>query len=62
MGKGRCTFKGADVTRAAGLDVQVAIDWERKRMTITPVKTGDLNTENEWDEVFDNGDDQASVR
>ena len=68
MGKGACTFKEADVTRAfkaakkAGVDVQVAIDLERKRMTITPVKSGGVNGKNEWDEVFNNGDDQAPVR
>jgi hypothetical protein len=43
LGKGACTFKEADVTRAfkaarkAGVDVQVEIDLERKRMTITPI-------------------------
>ena len=47
LGKGACTFKEADLTRAfkaakkAGVDVQVEIDLERKRMTITPVKPGD---------------------
>ena len=68
MGKAPCTFKEADVTRAfkaarkAGVDVKVAIDLERKRMTITPVKAGGANGKNEWDEVFDHGDDQASLR
>lgn len=44
MGKGACTFKEADLTRAfkaakkAGVDVQVEVDLERKRLTITPVK------------------------
>jgi hypothetical protein len=68
LGKGTCTFKEADVTRAfkaarkAGVDVEVTIDLERKRLTITPVKAGGENGTNEWDEVFDNGDDQASLR
>ena len=66
MGKGACTFKEVDVTRAfkaakkAGVDVQVEIDLERKRMTITPVKTceasgrideGAMTREGEWDNV-----------
>jgi hypothetical protein len=68
VGKTSGTFKAADVTRAfkaakkAGIDVKVAIDLEHKRMMITPVKVRDANGENEWDEVFDNGDDQAPVR
>jgi hypothetical protein len=68
LGKGACTFKEVDVTRAlkaakkAGVDVQVEIDLERKRMTITPVKAGGLDGKNEWDEVFDHGDHQASLR
>jgi hypothetical protein len=58
MGKGVCTFKKTDVTRAfkaakkAGVDVRVEIDLERKRMTLTPVKVVEPNetTEsNEWD-------------
>jgi hypothetical protein len=49
LGKAACTFKEADVTRAfkaakkAGVDVQVEIDLERKRMKIAPVKAGDGN-------------------
>ena len=70
MGKGVCTFKEADVTRAfkaakkAGVDVSVEIDLERKRIRITPFKAGKVNGENanEWDEVFNDGDDQASLR
>ena len=75
MGKAGCTFKEADVTRAfkaarkAGVDVQVTIDLERKRLSqrlkalsMIPIKAGGENGTNEWDEVFDNGDDQASVR
>jgi hypothetical protein len=57
MGKAACTFKEADVTRAfraakkAGVDVQVEIDLERKRMTLTPVKVVEesANEVNEWD-------------
>ena len=55
MGKGACTFKESDVTRAfkaarkAGVDVQVEIDLERKLMRITPVK-GAVNGSNEWDD------------
>jgi hypothetical protein len=52
-------FKAA---KKAGIDVQVAIDLERKPMTITPVKPGGVKGKNEWDEVFDHGDDQASLR
>lgn len=59
MGKGRCTFKEADVTRAlravkkAGVEAQVELDLERKRMTITPVKLVESNSKtNEWDEVL----------
>ena len=67
MAKGACTFKEADVTRAfkaakkAGVDVQVEIDLERKRMRITPVKAGDVKGKNEWDEIFD-GEDQTEIR
>jgi hypothetical protein len=58
MGKGSCTFKETDVTRAlraakkAGVEVQVTIDWERKTLTLTPVKPGEANAGNEWDEVL----------
>jgi hypothetical protein len=47
LGKGACTFKESDVTRAfkaarkAGVDVQVEIDLDRKRMKITPIKFGE---------------------
>jgi hypothetical protein len=67
LGKGPCTFKEADVTRAlkaakkAGVDVQVQIDLERKRMTITPVKTNEISDDvsnNPWDKVFDNAENQ----
>jgi hypothetical protein len=65
LGKRACTFKEADVTRAfkaakkAGVDVQVEIDLERKRMRITPVKacdreTGRAGTEgNDWDSIYE---------
>ena len=61
-----CTFKEVDITRAfkaakkAGVDVQVEIDLERKRITITPVKRGGENSgpgegtaegEGEWDNI-----------
>jgi hypothetical protein len=42
-----CTFKQGDVTRAlkaakkAGVDVQVEIDLEHKRIFITPLKAGE---------------------
>jgi hypothetical protein len=50
MGKGACTFKETDVTRAlraakkAGVDVQVQIDLEHKTMTLTPVKASEAET------------------
>ena len=68
MGKGTCTFKESDVTRAfkaakkAGVHVQVEIDLERKRMRITPVETGEANDQNEWDMELFGGKDQAEVR
>lgn len=67
MGKGACTFKETDVTRAfkaakkAGVDVQVEIDLDLRRMRITQVKIGEANDRNEWDEEF-NGADQAKTR
>jgi len=69
LGKGACTFKEADVTRAlkaakkAGVDVAVEIDLERKRLRITPVKAnGNAVDRNEWDEVSSNGADQTEIR
>ena len=62
MGKGPCTFKEADVTRAfkaakkAGIDVQIEVDLERKRMMIKPVKadeTGNGTTKNDWDAIYE---------
>jgi hypothetical protein len=61
MGKG--IFKEADVTRAfeaakkAGIAVQVEIDLEHKRLTITPVKAGEFDSDitNPWDEVLTDG-------
>ena len=72
MGKGACTFKESDITRAyraaqkAGVTVQIEIDLERKRMTLTPVKAAEAvapnsESENEWDKHFD-GKDQAQIR
>jgi hypothetical protein len=66
MGKGQCTFKEADITRAfkaarkAGVDVQVVVDLERKMMTLTPVKVDEVNCSgsNPWDEVLDNATDK----
>ena len=65
LGKAACTFKEVDITRAfkaakkAGVDVQVEIDLERKRMTITPVRRDGENSarkgtavgEGEWDNI-----------
>ncbi len=68
MGKGACTFKEADLTRAfkaakkAGVDVQVEIDLERKRMRIMPVKAGEVNDRNEWDDELFDGAHQTEVR
>lgn len=63
MGKGACTFKEADVTRAfkaarkAGVDVQVEIDLERKRMTITPINAvgvrNGTSEKNDWDGIYE---------
>jgi len=53
LGKRACTFKEADITRAlkaakkAGVDIQVEIDLERKRMTISPVGTGEVTESDE---------------
>jgi hypothetical protein len=65
MGKGPCRFKEVDVTRAlraarkAGVPVQVEIDLERKKMTLTPVKfiatvaseSDDSINAGEWDHI-----------
>jgi hypothetical protein len=65
LGKAACTFKVVDITRIfkaakkAGVDVQVEIDLERKRMTITPVRRDGENSarkgtavgEGEWDNI-----------
>jgi hypothetical protein len=63
LGKGTCTFKEADVTRAfkaarkAGVAVQVQIDLERKRMTITPINTNGVRSatseKNDWDGIYE---------
>jgi hypothetical protein len=60
MGKGVCTFKKTDVTRAfkaakkAGVEVQIVINQEHRTMTLTPVKPSEASakTGNEWDEVL----------
>ena len=62
MGRGPCTFKEADVTRAyraaikAGVMVAIKISLDRREMTLTPVKIGevDCSGSNPWDEVSDN--------
>jgi hypothetical protein len=51
-------FKAA---KKAGVDVQVEIDLDLRRMRITQVKIGEANDRNEWDEEF-NGADQAKTR
>jgi hypothetical protein len=65
LGKAACTFREADVTRAfkaarkAGVDVQVEIDLERKRMTITPINIGGVTRgtteKNDWDGIYEQG-------
>jgi hypothetical protein len=68
LGKGVCRFREVDITRAlkaakkAGVDVQVEIDFEHKRMRIMPVRVAEANDRNEWDEELFNGNDQAAVR
>jgi hypothetical protein len=68
LGKGLCTFKEVDVTRAlkaakkADVPVKVEIDLERKRMTITPIEACEVNDDrNEWDDDL-NGAAQTEVR
>jgi hypothetical protein len=66
MGKGPCTFREADVTRAlkaarkAGVDVQLRIDLERKTMTVTMLKViepverdpkSEMTGDGEWDNI-----------
>jgi len=66
MGRRPCTFKEADITRAykaaikAGVMVEIKISLDRKEMTLTPVKTGevDCSGSNPWDEVLDNATDK----
>ena len=56
MGKGSCTFKKSDVTRAlraahkAGVMVEIKISLDRKEMTLTPVKVIEPNITNETNE------------
>jgi hypothetical protein len=66
MGKGPCTFKEADVSRAlraakkAGVPVTIELDLERKRMIITPIRAGEFANEiaNPWDEVLNDAPKQ----
>ena len=66
MGRRPCTFKEADVTRAykaaikAGVMVEIKISLDRKEMTLTPVKIGevDCSGSNPWDEVLGNATKQ----
>jgi hypothetical protein len=66
VGKAKCAFTKTAVKRAlegakeAGVPVQIVIDQERKTMTLTPVKIGevDCSGSNPWDEVLDNATNQ----
>lgn len=66
MGRRSCTFKEADVTRAykaaikAGVMIEIKISLDRKEMTLTPVKTGEVDCSgaNPWDEVLGNATDK----
>jgi hypothetical protein len=68
VSRDRSTFRQADLTKAfkaakkAGVDVQVEIDLERKRMRITPVKPIENVVVNEWDEVCHDCAATAEVR
>jgi hypothetical protein len=61
MGRRPCTFREADVTRAykaaikAGVMVEIKISLDRREMTLTPVKIGEVERSgsNPWDEVLD---------
>ena len=61
MGRRPCTFKEADVTRAykaaikAGVMVEIKISLDRREITLTPVKIGevDCSGSNPWDVVLD---------
>jgi hypothetical protein len=59
MAKRSLTFKERDVTRAfraakkAGVMVEIKISLDRREMTLTPVKAGDVKSnDNPWDEVL----------
>jgi hypothetical protein len=66
VGKRKCAFTKTAVKRAfegakeAGVQVQIVIDQEHKTMTITPVKTGEVDCSgaNPWDEVLSNATDK----
>jgi hypothetical protein len=68
MSKGRARYTESDIVRIlkaaakARVDVRVTIDTDGSIMIATR-KSNDAGAHsNEWDEVFDNGNDQASVR
>jgi hypothetical protein len=62
MGKGPCTFKEADITRAVRaakkVGAEVVLDHEHKLIGIIPVKASDAgngttaNEANEWDTEY----------
>jgi hypothetical protein len=70
MSKGRARYTESDIARIlkaatkAHVDVRVKIDTDGSIMIATR-KSNELSAGaniNEWDEVFENGNDQASVR
>jgi murein L,D-transpeptidase YafK len=70
MSKGRARYTECDIVRIlkasakAHVGVRVKIDIDGSIMIATR-KSNEQHADahiNEWDEVFDNGDDQASVR
>ena len=66
MGKARCAFtktamkRVLEAAKEVGVPVQIVVDQEHKTMTITPVKTGevDCSGSNPWDEVLGNATDK----
>ena len=70
MSKGRARYTESDIARIlkaaakAQVDVRVKIGTDGS-IVIATRKPNELHTDahiNEWDEVFDNGNNQASVR
>jgi hypothetical protein len=70
MSKGRARYTESDIARIlkaaakAHVDVRVKIDTDGSILIATR-KSNELHASahiNEWDEIFDNGNDQASVR